>query len=257
MLDWEQLTRVAAAIAALVVIGRFLDSYHNRSRVLNQLTNATRSALVRAYIFLEDHSIPDIAASILSFVLRHKIVYIFVSAALSTSIWYVFLRGVEGLTNIDLKGERFYLAWSFLVAVSLAPQILLILLLQGLQRTRSKAVRLLLFVLSFIVLTTPGWGFGVIAFGNLLNTIGHYIPWLILFTFSVAALNSYVLFFLFAVFSIFRITLVAFTFFAKKIFDAASDPKISPFTYFSGLSAVVVVIFNGLVIVIAYFSDHS
>jgi hypothetical protein len=242
------------AIAAFIVAsGKFLDDYHIKTATKTKM----REVLIKWFIWLDAHKVPDLGGVILKglltvFQIRRILLVAMSLAAVYWATLSTFYLGrqifgpknnqsyVDYLLNwVPLDDSAPY--WMAFLALIIVPQLLGLLAMAHLfhhaSLTDSDASRLLLL------------GKGLV-FGTLLGLLGGVLSILVFgpgpygIMIFVAGLSSILvpalmaLLTLLLIFVRYGIKLVRFI--LLQIFDVASSPTVSPFTYTTSLLGVII-----------------
>lgn len=229
-----------SVIALFIATGKFIDTYHNKSKLIGLVTNRLRDVLVRFYFFLLEIKITQIAKPALGLVVGLR---------------YLFYVGFVLLITFAWLG---HVALAFLFGNAIIPlDWLLVLIFIGcvvLFLTFS-AFRLCVNRLSdiptgLIVLIIPPlliyWGISIIGAINSLipNTAGLYFSIATALSYVIACIPMAILLLVVLVIIVLKFITITLRWLGLHVSEVASDPKGDPFTYFSALSAVLVLAYK-------------
>ncbi|WP_316171256.1 hypothetical protein [Bradyrhizobium sp. SZCCHNRI1058] len=242
------------AIAAFVVAsGKFLDDYHIKAATKTRM----REVLVKWFIWLDAHKVPDLGGAVLNgfraaFRVRRLLLVAmsFVAvywATLSTLYLERRILGPEiNQSYVDYLLEwvpldRSAPYWIVFLALIIVPQLLGLLVMARLFHSASLAdhdvKRLVLLVggvVSGIFLGLLGGALSILVFGG-----GPYGVMIILA--GLASISVPTMMALLTLLLIFlRYGIRGFRFILLEIFDVASSPAVSPFTYATSLLGVLI-----------------
>jgi hypothetical protein len=255
-LDWSLCIAIAALIGGT---GKFLDDYHIRSSAKSK----TRDLLVRAFIALDKRAVPDMGGYILriSRHVRSLSRYLLIPLVALVAAWAVIsvfylARRVNGPPLqesyalyiwhwIPLTGKA-TLLWLSLLGFYVVPAVLATLALSFLFHRASTTAqdwkRLPLLVgglAAACAVVFAGTAVIFLCFGD----FGYAAPFV-----AMASLSSIIPALLVTVTTllliIVRLSLLLFRYILLHIFDVASSPTNSPFTYASSLLSIAVLLFK-------------
>jgi len=229
-------------VALLFAVGKFIDTYHNKSRISQRAILRARDFLVRMYFFLSDVKPSRIAKPAIRIVL--KIRYLFYIALVLTMLfaWKAFTGFALVFGNVSIP-----LDWSFvLISIGLLVLFLVFTVLRMCVARLSDGVTSL--VVSILAPLFLYWGLEVIGAvaGVIPNLAGFYFGLAAVATYLVVCVPIAVLLVMFVVIIASKYLTLLLRWFGLHISEAASDPGNNPFTYFSVLLTVLVLAYKTL-----------
>lgn len=247
-----------AAAALIAGAGKFLDDYHIKARTKSKI----RDVLINLFVWLDKQSVPDLGGFILSYIKRllsmrglgMSMVAILLACWAILSTFYLG-REFIGPPNIEsylfylvnwIPRDRTALIWiGFLVAI-LVPAFLGLIVMaryfHSASMSDSDRRRIFFLVVGILLgLSIALLGTGI-SLGISMVAIeggGYFLPLIVAASLASLALPSLLALSTIAL-VLFRWILKFIQFILLEIFDAASSPSISPFTYASSLLSLIV-----------------
>jgi hypothetical protein len=242
------------AIAALIAVaGKFIDDYH----IKNSTRSKVRDILIRAFLWLDERTIPDLGGLVLSYFrkllsVRSAAIAFLALALTGWATLTAFYIGRELYGPPNTEGYFSYIAnwiprsvaalyWAGFLATLVVPSFLGLIVTARWFRKASNAsgdIRRLTFLATGLILGSAlaflGTGLLLVTFGP-----GGYFFFLIAAASLAAAAIPAMLFIGILVLILIRWMLHVGQRVTLSVFDVASAPTGSPFTYFCALLGIV------------------
>ncbi|MDP1864379.1 MAG: hypothetical protein Q8K52_10785 [Thiobacillus sp.] len=222
--------------ALLLAVGKFIDTYHNRSGFAQKATALARDLLVRLYFFLSDVKPSQIAKPAIRIVLKIRYVF-YVGLVLMTALVWIGLAGIAFLWgNVMIPWD-----WSLLIiSIGLVVLFLIFTTLRVCATHLSDGSTSLVILIMAPLFLYFGLEIIGIVSNNIPNLVGFYFALSAVATYVIACAPISVLLLVFLLIVVLKYLTLLLRWLGLHISEASSDPKNDPFTYFSALSAVLV-----------------